>query len=109
MADGNGSSAFTIRYEPEVLAAITRWAVDMAVVGRGPEFAAAIRQMRTRLRTRPNEWGDILRDYDHIDAVEHRGLIKHWFFVWYGVENAVNLIVVRRVLSAPGSPLSDPA
>jgi hypothetical protein len=54
-------------------------------------------------------WGDPLRSYPVIRAVDMRGMIPKWLLVWYGVHEQARQVVVRQLLPAPGSPLSPPA
>ncbi len=82
------------------------WAGQATRLGRRPDFMLALRVMTERLEFSPNEWGDPLYGYDHITAVEYRGMIPGWWLVWFGVDNSAHQVFVRSLLPAPGSPLS---
>ncbi len=82
------------------------WAGQAARVGRRQECLLALRLMAEHLEFDPDEWGDPLFGYDHITAVEYRGMIPGWWLVWYGVDAAAKQVFVRSLLPAPGSPLT---
>jgi hypothetical protein len=63
--------------------------------------------MESELLTRPQRFGDRLWKYKWLRAEERRGMIPKWFYVWYGLDRKSSQIMVRTVLAAPGSPLSD--
>ena len=108
MATGNGPARYTASFSKPLLDAIRVWVEEAKSLGRGVEFLAALREINERLETDPHGWGDRLRGYPVINAFEMRGMIPQWLLAWYGVDDRARQVIVRRLLPAPGSPLSPP-
>lgn len=105
--NGHGAQGYTILWLPEALTQLREWGELAVKLQLRKEYAAALRRMKTLLLTQPVSFGDFLWSYKNIRAVERRGLIANWFFVWYGVDPSARQIVVRSMIPAPGSPLSN--
>jgi hypothetical protein len=110
MSTGNGFSShkYTVAFPKPLLDQLRTWADEAERLGVSAEFLSVIREVNLRLKTDPTKWGDPLRDYQAIDAAELRGMIPKWLLVWYGVDDRARQVIVRRLLPAPGSPLSPP-
>jgi hypothetical protein len=107
MADAN-PPRFTVATPQPLLDRIRAWAADATARGVRSEFLAALKEMNERLEADPVAWGDLLREYVQIDAVEMRGMVPRWLLVWYGVHDRARQVIVRDILPAPGSPLIVP-
>lgn len=108
MPPGDFTSRFTIATPQPLLEQIRQWAMEATRHGFRSEFLTAIREMNERLESDPKGWGDLLREYEMIDAVEMRGLMPKWLLVWYGVHDLARQVVIRHLFPAPGSPLTVP-
>lgn len=60
---------------------LRRWAGQATRLGRRAEFLVALRGMTERLELIPEDWGDPLFGYDHINAEEYRGMVPGWWLV----------------------------
>lgn len=105
MAAGNPLQ-FSVTVLAPVLVQFRKWAEEATLLARRDEYLNAFRQTLRRLDFVPIEWADPLYGYNHITAVECRGMIPGWWLVWYGVDTAAKQVIVRSVLPAPGSPLT---
>lgn len=107
MAGGNGSpTRYTLSTPESVLRQLRTWAEQATRLGRRADYLDVLKRINRFLQDAPHAWGDLLKEYRHIEAVERRGLIPNWVLVWYGVDDASRLVIVRDVLPAPGSPLT---
>ena len=107
--NGTGShERYAVAVLPHLLDLLGVWAEEAKRLGLASEFRLMLRQIRHRLSSDPGDWGDVLREYQTIQAVEMRGMIPKWLLVWYGVDEQARQVIVRRLLPAPGSPLSPP-
>lgn len=111
MTYANGSAGtprYSVSFPPPLLDRLRVWAEEARRLGLATEFLAALRQVNKRLQSDPNDWGDELREFPMIGAIEMRGMIPKWLLVWYGFHAAARQVIVRDLLPAPGSPLSPP-
>ncbi len=108
MADASPPPRFTVATSQHLLDRIRAWATAATARGLRSEFLDALKEMNERLEADPVGWGDLLREYVQIDAVEMRGMIPRWLLVWYGVHDRARQVVVRDILPAPGSLLATP-
>lgn len=108
MPPGDAEGRFAVHTPPHLLKQLRDWAAEASAMGRRAEYLDALRQVNEQLETNPHDWGDLLREYVVIDAVERRGLAPKWILVWYGVHDNARQVVVRSLLPAPGSSLSTP-
>jgi len=105
MAISNGSTPFVVSVPKPLLDKIREWVELAKRIGRAEEFLAVLREINDRLENDPHGWGDRLRNYATIEAVEMRGMIPKWLLVWYGIHDRARQVVVRSLLPATGSPL----
>lgn len=106
MAGDTPVPRFNVALPPAQRDQLKKWAEQAARLGRRADFLDALRGMTERLELIPDDWGDPLFGYVHINAEEYRGMISGWWFVWYGVDVDARQVFVRRLLPAPGSPLT---
>jgi hypothetical protein len=112
MTSENGAGhpgRYSIAFLPRLLDQLAVWAEEAKRLELAADFRLVLRRMRHRLSTDPREWGDVLREYQTIKAVEMRGMIPKWLLVWYGVDDGARQVIVRNLLPAPGSPHHHPS
>ncbi len=103
MEDRN-KSRYSVTLMNDAKEAVRSYAKRAAQIGIYENVTAALKQIEQKLQFKPIEWGDILGNYDYIQANEYRGMVPKMFLVWYGVDIASKVVIVRRIGPAPGSP-----
>ncbi|QEL21031.1 hypothetical protein [Limnoglobus roseus] len=100
---------YSLIYAPEVLPRIRRWVARTTDPGQRAGLLDALRAVDRNLKYDPVGWGDFQWNYRVISARECRGMIPHWFVVWYAVDVPARTVSIRDIRPAPGSPLERPS
>jgi hypothetical protein len=93
-----------VSYTHAVATKLQEWAAVASQIGLRAEFAAAVREMRDRLRTNPEAWGDPIKDLPGARlTVYHR--YGPLVIVKYAVHFNGTPVFVTDVVLTPGTDL----
>lgn len=100
------SAQFTVSWMPDCRQAVERLVQRAMSIGQVQPLAHFLKELESALRSHPREWGDPIRNWSGLHAVEfaHTSATNR-FRAYYLVHNTAPAVFVRDIVVLPDNPL----